>query len=417
MPTTHSSRLYALALLVASLLVLPACDTEPIEEENNDEIFFGVNYTRLFAEPTAAEIQAVKNEWDARLTQSTGTPKTAASETYDGAFHGILQHTVTSTGQDNVIHYGVVRIPDGADNFPILVVHHGGDDGIYLNEGAANSASASANKGVAEWVAAFPQLAASTVQIWPVYRSETIRTTGTPVSGGSFTATAGGDPSPWDYDVDDSIAFLDAVIQRWGDFVDEDRVAAMGMSRGANTALLHAIRDSRIDAVTNYYGPTDFYNESAQSLATGVLSGNTRALMLPGAQYLLDNVLKPLSPDGIYNASANYASARREVLRRSASAFRGDLPDTQVHHHLSDPTVPFLFSQALKDKVDSDGTPSVFDFNAYGDPADVNLSDEERAAFHAPELTPAMQPSIARTETFLLNALGVGSATRLALAY
>ena len=410
MLTTRSPRQLVAALLLATVIAFPACDTPP-EEPNNDEIFSGVNDTRLFAEPTESEIQAVRDDWALRRAESSGTPKTTASGTYDGAFHGVLQHTVVATGQDNVTHYGVVRIPDGASNFPVLVVHHGGDDGIFLDQTAANSPNPSANKGIAEWVAAFPDLAARTVQVWPVYRSETIHLDGSPIVGGPFTAT--GDPSPWDYDVDDSIAFLDAVVERWGDFVDESRVAAMGMSRGANTALLHAIRDTRIRAVTNYYGPTDFYNDGAKALATGVLIGNAGVLELPGAQYLFDSVLNPLrNEDGSYNAEADYAGARLDVLRRSASVFTDDLPDTQVHHHVADPVVPFLFSLALKDNADTNGTPSVFEFNSYG-----TNSDSPNGAYHAPELTPAMQPSIARTETFLLNALGVGNATRVALAY
>ena len=410
MPTPYVPRFYVLAVLFAALVVLPACDTEATEEQNDDTIRFGVNYTRLFAAPTAAEIQAVKTDWDARRTESSGTPKTASSATFDGAFYGILQHTVTSTGQDNVIHYGVIRIPEGAQDFPVLVVHHGGDGGLAID-------ATSANTGVRQWVAAFPQLAANTVQIWPVYRSESISVTGSPISGSLFTAS--GDPSPWDYDVDDSIAFLDAALDRWDDETDENRIAAMGMSRGANTALLHAIRDPRIDAVVDYYGPTDFYNSAgAQGLATIILGPEENnplrdgALTLPGAQYLYNEVLNPLrNADGTYNASADYASAKREVLRRSASAFHADLPDTQVHHHYADPVVPFAFSQALKDAVDAGGAPSVFDFNAYG-----AATDTQNNAYHAPELTPAMQPSLAKTETFLLNALGVGTTTRLALA-
>ena len=408
MPTTPFSRLSALALLLAVVAFLPACDTEPTEEENNDRIVSGVNYTRLFAEPTQSDVDQVKADWAARRTESSGTPKTAGSASFDGAFFGILQHTVASTGQDNVVHYGVVRIPDGATDFPVLVVHHGGDDGLAIDAGSANT-------GVRQWVAAFPQLAANTVQIWPVYRSETIDVSGTAIGGNAYTA--GGDPSPWDYDVDDSIAFLDAVLDRWDEFTDENRIAAMGMSRGANTALLHAIRDPRIAAVTDYYGPADFYNEGARNLATGVLIGEASVLALPGAQYLLDNVLRPLAPDSVYIAGADYASARLEVVRRSASAFLADLPDTQVHHHTADGVVPFIFSQSLKDEVDASGVPSVFEFNVYGDTTDVNLPSEQRRAFHAPELTPAMQPSITRTETFLLNALGVGNPSRLALAY
>ena len=405
MPTTRFPRQLVAALLLAAVGVLPACDTEPTEPPNTDEIYFGVNYTRLFSEPTAEEIQAVKDDWSARNTETSGTPKTTASDTFDGAFHGILQHTVTSAGQENVIHYGVVRIPEGASDLPVLVIHHGGDDGLSISAGSANT-------GVQQWVAAFPQLAASTVQIWPVYRSEAISVSGSPIQGGPFIAS--GDPSPWDYDVDDSIAFLDATLDRWDAQTDDTRIAAMGMSRGANTALLHAIRDPRIAAVTNYYGPSDFYNESAQELASGVLTGNAGALSLPGAQYLYDTVLNPLrNEDASYNASADYDGARLEVLRRSASWFTDDLPDTQVHHHYGDGVVPFTFSQALKDRVDARGTPATFEFYAYGD-----TTDTPSISFHAPELTPAMQPSLDRTESFLLNALGVvGAATRVALAY
>ena len=394
------SRRFALAGLLVSLLVLPACDSGTTEPPSDDTILFGLNYTRLFAPPTAAEVQAVQADWAGRNPQTAGT-KTTASEVIGDADYRVLQHTVSTANGVSVTHYGIVRVPTGASNLPVVVVHHGGDDGFSIN-------ALTSNTGVEQWVAAFPELASRTVQAWPVYRSETI-TTGNDIPAGPFAA--GGDPSPWDYDVDDSIAFLTATLERWADETDSGNVVAMGMSRGANTALLHAIRDDRIDAVVDYYGPADFYNEGAQQLATGVLTGNAGALSLPGAQYLFDNVLNPLRTEtGGYNANADYATARLEVLRRSASVFTNDLPDTQVHHHYRDPVVPFTFSQALAASVEANGSGGSFDLFAYGTPP-ASATDLS-ATFHAPEGSAEMRASIATVESFLLSAVGLGNASR-----
>ena len=396
------SRRFALAGLLVSLLVLPACDSGggTTEPPSDDTILFGLNYTRLFAPPTAAEVQAVQADWAGRNPQTAGT-KTAASAEIGDATYRVLQHTVSTSDGVSVTHFGIVRIPTGASNLPVVVVHHGGDDGFSVN-------ALTSNTGVEQWVAAFPELASRTVQAWPVYRSETI-TTGSDIPAGPFAA--GGDPSPWDYDVDDSIAFLTATLERWADETDSGNVVAMGMSRGANTALLHAIRDDRIDAVVDYYGPADFYNEGAQQLATGVLTGNAGALSLPGAQYLFDNVLNPLRTEtGGYNANADYATARLEVLRRSASVFTNDLPDTQVHHHYRDPVVPFTFSQALAASVEANGSGGSFDLFAYGTPP-ASATDLS-ATFHAPERSAEMRASIATVESFLLSAVGLGNASR-----
>ena len=404
------SRLLALAGLLVSLVALPACDSGGTDDppRETDTILFGVNYSRLFAPPSAAEVMDVKADWIARNTETAGT-KTVASQEIGGATYRVLQHTVSTTGGESVTHVGIVRIPTGASDLPVVVVHHGGDDGFSINASTSNT-------GVEQWVAAFPELASQTVQAWPVYRSETI-TTGNDIPGGPFAAS--GDPSPWDYDVDDSIAFLTAALERWADETDSGNVVAMGMSRGANTALLHAIRDDRIKAVVDYYGPTDFYNEGAQTLASGVLTGNAGALSLPGAQYILDNVLDPLRTEtGGYNANADYATARLEVLRRSASAFTNDLPDTQVHHHYRDQIVPFTFSQALVASAQSNGTGGSFDFFPYGQ-APTGIGDLS-GIYHAPEVHPEMQPSLPVVQSFLLNAVGLGNASREAafvLAY
>ena len=399
MPRLLRSRLGALPVLLALVLSLPACDSG--EEGSDDFIFQGVNYTRLFAPATASEAQAVRADWDARNTTSSNA-SVVASTTVDGAKVSVVEHTVTATGGGTVTHYGVVREPAGASGLPILVVHHGGDNGFAINSGNANG-------GVRQFAAAFPDLASSTVQVFPVYRSETISTTGYAALGGPYTA--GGTESPWDYDVDDAIALLDAV-QGLGDFsgsTDDGRAGAIGFSRGGNTAALQAIRDDAITALVDYYGPTDFFNDGAVTLAQGVLSGNPFALNLPGAQFLFDNVLNPLrNADGTFNANADYAGARLEVVRRSASVFEADLPNTQVHHHERDPVVPVIFSEAFADAAEG-GAGGSFEVFFYG------TGGTSAGNFHAPEETADMRASIPRVEAFLSAQLGGTAARRPAL--
>ena len=417
MPSPLRSRLGAIPVLLALVLSLPACDSGNGggEEVETDQIVNGVNFTRLFAEPTDAEVQAVRADWAGRNT--TSSPATIrGTATVDGASVTVVEHTVTATGGGTVTHYGVIRVPSGASGErPILIVHHGGDNGFSI-DAADRTGPPTSNTGVRQFATAFPALAASTVQVFPVYRSETISTTGFPTLGGPYTA--GGDESPWDYDVDDSIALLSAVqgLDLFASSIDEDRVGAIGFSRGANTAALQAIRDDRIDALVDYYGPTDFVNPGAVTLATLLLSPTPSPAVfgLPGAQFLFDNVLNPLrNADGSVNPNADYAGARLAVVRRSASAFTESLPDTQVHHHYQDAVVPVAFSQAFEaaGAEPSGGSFEVFYYGTEG--------GATSGVFHAPELSPDMQASIPRVQAFFSGRFS-GAAARqpaLALAY
>ena len=408
-------RLGAFSLAALLLATLPACDSGGGDDDDDvgttDFIYAGVNFDRLFADPTAAEVDAVRAEWATR-TPDAADVSVAFTGTFDGATYHVVTHSVDEGPGAPVTHYGLVRVPEGATNAPVLVVHHGGDDGV----GAATSArDQTANTSVQAMADAFPDLFAQTVQVVPTYRSEDLRLEGSGLTcgDGSTTCTSTGTPSPWDYDVDDAMALLSAVLDldALEGVVDGGRVAALGYSRGANTAMLHAIRDGRVEAATDYYGPTDFFNpvitastangDPANGLAFGVLSGNSGALSLPGAQYIFDEVLDPLrGPNNSYDPNADYASARLEVVRRSASLFAADLPPFQVHHHRLDAVVPVGFSQAFQARAGGTG-----EFNYYGPEA-----GEPSDAFHAPELTPDMQASLQPTQTFLLGVLGTPTA-------
>ncbi len=419
MPSLLRSRLGALPVLLALVLSLPACDSGNGggEEVETDQIVNGVNFTRLFAPPTDAETAAVRADWAGRNTTSSAAT-IRGTATVDGASVTVVEHTVTATGGGTVTHYGVIRVPSGASGeLPILMVHHGGDDGFSI-DAADRGGTPTSNTGVRQFATAFPTLASSTVQVFPVYRSETISTTGYPTLGGPFTA--GGTESPWDYDVDDSIALLSAVqgLALFASTIDEDRVGAIGLSRGANTAALQSIRDTRVDALVDYYGPTDFVNPGAITLATVLLAppspANAGAFTLPGAQFLFDNILNPLrNADGSVNPNADYAGARLAVVRRSASAFQESLPNTQVHHHFQDGVVPVAFSQAFEAAASQAGGGS-FEVFYYG-----TQGGATSGVFHAPELSPDMQASIPRVQAFFSSQLS-GAAARepaLALAY
>lgn len=413
-------RFGALSLAALLLVALPACDSGGDEDdgETGDLIFAGINFDRLYAAPTAAETDAVRADWAGR-TPDAQNVSIVSTASFDGATVYVVTHTMDEGPGAPLTHYGLVRVPDGLDGeAPILVVHHGGDDGV----GAATSArDGSANTSVQAMAVAFPTLFAQTVQVMPTYRSEDLRLDGSGLDcgDGSTTCTSGGTPSPWDYDVDDSMALLSSILtlDELEGRVDADRVGALGYSRGGNTAALHAIRDRRVDAVTDYYGPTDYFNpvisgvqsrDGFNGLTVGLLFGNATVLSLPGAQYLLAEVFQPLrNADGSYNANADYDGARLEVVRRSASLFVSDLPPFQVHHHRLDGVVPVGFSQAFQARAGGQGQ-----FNYYGP-----TTGETSNTFHAPEVTADMRTSLQPTQDFLLGVIGTPTAQPRELAW
>ena len=385
--TTLSRRLAALLAALPILLALAACDSavEPVP----DGVVAGLDVTRLFAPATAQETAAVRRDWAARQPAATSVEVGAPALLPDGARLYVVSHALTGPGATGR-HAGFVRVPAGASGLPVLVVHHGGDGGV-------SATAPDPNVGVTAMAQAFPALFAETVQVFPSYRAEPLRTDG--LAGLGPTVTSGGAPSPWDYDVDDAMALLSAVLARdeFAAAIDAERVGTLGFSRGANTALLQNARDGRVGATVAYYGPSDFFNAAAQQLAVALVSGDANAARLPGGAFLRDNVLAPLrTADGAYDPAADYDRARLEVVRRSASAFTADLNNVQIHHHLRDGVVPVPFSLAFDAAARERPVGGGYAFATYGEPA-ATLADLSPQV-HTPR---AMPESLGATEAWL----------------
>ena len=307
---------------------------------------------RLFAPPTAAEIAAVEADWAARDTGVYDHLIESEHTGRDGRRTLVISHVV-----DGTRHFGAVRIPSVPDTarLPILVIAHGGDRGATGYQFFQHGSLAE------RWIQVVPSFRSERLILSPLrwYRSE-------------------GSPSPWDRDVDDAIALLSAVLARVPE-ADSSRVAVLGRSRGAGVALLMGIRDPRVDAVVDFFGPTDFFIPPVRALAERAI--RSRIPKLPGAGYLADSVLFALRDGRI-----PLERARLELLRRSPAWFADRLPPTQIHHGNDDSEVPMLHSEQLVDALRGLGMRAAeWEYHRYPDgkhaPKTLRGSEQRAARF------------------------------------
>ena len=340
-PTARASRaiipLPHAVLLVLAILALAACDDATAPPD--DRVVEGVDLDVLFAPATPAEVAAVLAEWESRDPTATDV---RTEETLTRTVAGSpATLRVVSAVTDGNRHYGAVQVVDGAaaGSLPILLVAHGGDSGTSAFEIDLLSSTVGA-------------LAAEFVVVAPAFRSETF------TAGTAYVSE--GDPSPWDRDVDDALAFIQAAAAVTP-AADPTRVAAVGFSRGGGVALLAAIRDAGIAQVVEYFGPTDMFTPWVETLVEGALRGSL--VNLPGLADLDAQVIQPLRRGEI-----TMAHARLEMVRRSSVLFADRLPPTQLHHGALDPIVPVSQGESLIAAMEALGRTAP-DFESYLYPA------------------------------------------------
>ena len=265
----------------------------------------------LFAPPTADEITQVKEEWDTRTPEVSGVRPELDSEVPAGLGSvrvRILSHTV-----GGLRHYGAVVTPVGAEpgSLPVILYAHGGDGGVEIEDTF-----------LLNQILQLQGLSAALVI--PSYRSEPLRL-------GDQVFLSEGPPSPWDRDVDDTISLLSVALEQAPE-LDEERVAIVGFSRGGGVGLLTAARDPRIDAVVEFFGLTDLFDEYAREIFEEALDGELRDL--PGLDYLNEILVLPWKLGVLSDAEA-----RLELVRRSGVYFVDRLPPVQLHHGTEDTVV------------------------------------------------------------------------------
>lgn len=354
-------------LLLLCLGLLWACGDRPTSPgEDAARLVAGVDFTRLFAVPTAEELALIEADWEDRLppaAEATAVFSAALALGRRSAELRILTYPVAGSRQ-----YGALVVPTGATpgSLPLIVYLHGGDQGVSVEEFLLVSL------GLGE---ARDQFAYAL----PAFRSEALRY-------GQQVYWSEGEPSPWDGDVDDALALVAAALAT-EPALDPQRLGALGISRGGTVAMLMALREPRLTRVVEFFGPTDLLDVFGQEVAREALEGNPR--QVPGMDYLNHKLLQPLK-----EGSLGMAEARLELIRRSPVYFAGRLPHLQLHHGTADQLVPVSQAQRLIEAMGRLGRDTP-DFAAYlypgggHHPLSLPGSLERTQAFLAPLRQPA----------------------------
>jgi len=312
-----------ISTLLPLALALAACDStdSPVAGPAPSTVL-----DPLFAPPTAAETTLIASQWaarspvaiDARVDEEgmvkaqvpsfatvIGFPQ--AWTLPDSVRIRLISHVV-----DGFRHHGALWTPSRAGSLPVLVFAHGGDDGL---DSLQWRAILQATKSFRDSIAILA----------PSFRSEPVDLLSKPVSEGT--------PSPWDRDVEDLRALLRAAATLDGR-LDTTRVCLVGYSRGGGVALLAAERDPVFRSLATVAAPTAFQGPWVRALADSILKG--KPVDLPGLDYLATTVLLPYRQGTI-----SLDSARRELIRRSATTWVRRLPPIlQLHHGYADDLVP-----------------------------------------------------------------------------
>lgn len=307
-----------LSIALASLILVGCSDSSTQPEP--DRIVEGVNITELFAAPTDTEIAEIGALWDTRQITVAGYQIEATGSVDLDGTPGTVQ--VVSHLVDGHRHYGAIAYATDAalQSRAILVYSHGGDGGEDIDDVLS----------LLDF--GFGGIPDDFVYVVPSFRSE-------PLTYQNITYQSEGDPSPWDRDVDDALALVNATIANV-DAADPDRIGVVGFSRGACVGMLMAIRDPRIDLVVEFFGPTDFFSPFTQNVVEDALSGELRNL--PGLNDLNEQLIQPLK-----SGALSIPEVRSAMLRRSPVYFADRLPQLQLHHGTADAIVPVTEGERL----------------------------------------------------------------------
>jgi len=296
--------------------------------------------TPLFSPSTPAEIAAVEADWSARSTQGTNftVERTAL-------VNGFTMARV-SFQFDGLTQYGFLRYPrdhDPTGDFPVMVLHHGGDSGLYYG-----------------WVGDFDQdwpggcVADSFFVLAPTYRSEACN--GSSVLGIKLSEGA---PSLWDRDCDDAMAMLRAFLNT-EPTADTGRIFSVGRSRGALVAYQQALRDPLIQRSVILFGASDFRHPDILADCQVEVDGGPVATNGLSSR-VMTHILQPWLDGTLTLTEARLQMCRWSILQH----LRADVP-LQLHHGLLDPEIPIQHAEWVEAEMAALGASQpAFEFFPY----------------------------------------------------
>jgi dipeptidyl aminopeptidase/acylaminoacyl peptidase len=313
----------------ACILGIAALTLAGCGDVSGPEVVGGVNLDDVFAPATASEIEATLRDWairdvSARDAQTVDSASVSVG-TSTAATVRIVSHTV-----DGLTHFGAIVVPGGAaaGSLPLLLVAHPGDAGIDLDQSLQLLAYG------------FGSLLSDYVIVVPSFRAESL-------TFQNVRYLSDGPASPWDGDVDDALALLNVAIATTPE-ADTTRIGALGLSRGATVALLAAIRDPRIVAVVEFFGPTDFLGAFVRGIVRDALMGHP--VDLPGVATLDAQYIQPLA-----RGDLTIPEVRAQLIRRSPVYFVDRLPAVELHHGTADSIVPVAEAERLTEVMQAAG--------------------------------------------------------------
>ena len=254
----------------------------------------GADMDRLFAEPRAEELEAIRSDWALRDLTPRDVREEARSLRPSGDTVRVLSHRL-----DGGIRYGAVVIPAGAQaSMPVVVLSIGFGPPYELDLNPARAA-----------------YDGSAITVLPGFRGHRLLLEGQEwrSEGPLFDHCDGG--------TDDMLAFVRVALAH-EPRADSSRVFAFGGSRGGNVSLLGALRDPIIRRVVSLAGPTNYL------LRDYLDHPNLGPLYL---EWFVAELLDDPS---------EIAMARQEMLSCSPRYFLANLPTIQLHHGDADLSVP-----------------------------------------------------------------------------
>jgi len=321
----HIGGTSAAALCILLLLVSCSRDSPTAGEGEGEGTSAGAEFAALFLPPTEAEKQQILTSWEQPVAASQ--IQIEAIDTVmiasDAVVVRIVSHEV-----EGERHVGAITHPVGVtDPLPVLLYCHFDVEGIQFESAVLVLTAVAGLRG------------GQFAYVIPAYRGQSMRL-------GTRSFRSEGERSPWDGEIADAIGLL-KVAWTLPETIN-GRAAALGLSAGATVALLAAVREPGIEAVVDYFGPSDFFGAFSQNMLQQIVDDDIPEIRR--ISLVADLLVLPWT-----NGRISTPQMRLELLRRSPAQFADRLPAILAHHGTRDDIVDQSETTRLQTAMDGGG--------------------------------------------------------------